>query len=100
TTTSTAPAARSTTGIQGRKRRKAARNAPRATEESTKGSASPAEYAERSATPVDTVSAVPASERIEPRIGPTHGVQPMANVTPTSHDPTSPAGFERSWSCW
>src|SRR5215470_5891987 len=32
-------------------------------------------------------------------MGPTHGVHPMAKVSPTAKDPMKPAGLLRMWSC-
>jgi len=46
------------------------------------GMARPIEKTVSITPPVKAVPLVPAKRRIEPRIGPTHGVQPSANVPP------------------
>src|SRR3954468_15802757 len=41
--------------------------------------------------PLQTVSWVAAAERIEPSVGPTHGVQATANAAPATSGPPEPA---------
>ena len=48
----------------------------------TKGMANPREYELKSKTPWLTVSSIAAKVKIDPKIGPIHGVQPNAKVTP------------------
>src|SRR3954467_11405437 len=42
--------------------------------------------------PLPTVSWVAAAERIEPSVGPTHGVQATANAAPATSGPPEPGG--------
>ena len=50
------------------------------------GIASPREKTARRNPPCIAVADVPASRRTEPKIGPTQGVQPNANVPPIKRD--------------
>ena len=50
--------------------------------------------------PCRTVVSLLASVKTEPRMGPTHGVQPIAKVSPTAKEPMKPAGLLWMWSCW
>ena len=49
----------------------------------TNGTPRPSEYAARRPTPWATVSCCDAYNRMAPRMGPMHGVQPNANASPT-----------------
>lgn len=57
------------------------------------GIASPREKTERRNAPCPTVAVVVASVRMDPRIGPTHGVQPKANVAPKIVELSGLPGF-------
>ena len=50
--------------------------------DSTKGIANPKEYELKSKTPWLTVFSIAAKVKIDPKIGPIHGVQPNAKATP------------------
>ena len=50
--------------------------------DSTKGIANPREYELKSKTPWLTVFSIAAKVKIDPKIGPIHGVQPNAKATP------------------
>src|SRR5262245_50946213 len=76
------------------------RNPPSASDDRRKGTPRPAEYPNSNAMPCCTVLSLLARVKIDPRIGPTQGVQPIANVRPTRYEPRKPAGLFRTWSCF
>ena len=53
--------------------------------DSTKGIANPKEYELKSKTPWLTVFSIAAKVKIDPKIGPIHGVQPNPKAAPTSN---------------
>jgi len=57
------------------------------------GTASPREKTERRNAPCPTVVDAAASVKIDPKIGPTHGVQPKANVAPKMRELVGLPGF-------
>ncbi len=76
-----------TTGKNRLKRSKNGTNRWIASELTKNGTASPSEYAASIRIPVDAVCETEANVRMDPRIGPIQGVQPAANVMPTSTAP-------------
>jgi hypothetical protein len=59
------------------------------------GMAKPSEYTLKRVIPLPTLFELPARKRMEPKIGPTHGVQAAPKEIPIREEPMYPAGLFR-----
>src|SRR3990172_7192921 len=75
-----------TAGMSGPMNRIRVRNVFSPSAVTSRGNPSPSEYAASNWMPCPTDCVVLAYRRIDPRIGPTHGVHPAANATPTREE--------------